>query len=154
MEKQYKKLMPDQMDISLKQFKSLGQVSRPPRGWIRAIRRAIGMSGPQLASRLGISPPGVFSMEASEASYKITLKTLNKAAAALDCTVVYALVPNTSLKKMVATQARNIAQALVRSVAHSMKIENQLPGPDALGRDTERITQELIDNLPSRLWNE
>lgn len=154
MEKQYKKLMLEQMDDTFKRFKKLGEINRPTRGWIRAIRQTIGMSGPQLASRLGISPPGVYSMEESEANYKITLKTLNKAAEALDCTVVYALLPNNSLKKMVDAQARRSAEALVMPVAHTMKLEKQLPRPSALVRDIERMTQELIDNLPIWLWNE
>ncbi|MCK4578842.1 MAG: mobile mystery protein A [Candidatus Marinimicrobia bacterium] len=154
MDKRYKKLMLDQMDNSLKQFKRLGKVNRPPRGWIRAIRLAIGMSGPQLASRLGISPPGVFSMEESEANNRITLKSLNRAAEALDCTVIYALVPNSSLKKMVDVQARKMAEALVQPVSHTMKLEKQLPQPSALARDTETITQELVDNLSSRFWDE
>ena len=129
-------------------------VNRPPKGWIRAIRLAIGMSGPQLARRLGMSPPGVFSMEESEANYRITLKTLNKAAEALECTVVYALVPNSSLKKMVDAQARRIAEELLKPISHTMMLEKQLPQMSALVRDMERITQEIIDSMPKRLWDE
>ncbi len=93
-------------------------------------------------------------MEESEANNRITLKSLNRAAEALDCTVIYALVPNSSLKKMVDVQARKMAEALVQPVSHTMKLEKQLPQPSALARDTETITQELVDNLSSRFWDE
>ncbi len=154
MEKRYKKLTLDQMDDSLKQFKGLGKAKRPPRGWIRAIRVAIGMSGPQLADRLGISPPGVFAMEKSETEEKITLKTLNRAAEALDCTVVYALIPNSSLSKMVDNQARKVAEGHVKYVSHTMKLEQQLPQQSALERETKRIAEDLTHNLSRQLWDD
>jgi len=154
MDKRYKKLMLDQVDDSLKQFKSLATVDRPAKGWIKAIRVAIGMTGPQLAVRLGISAPGVFAMETSEANNKITLNALNRAAEALDCKVVYALVPNSSLNKFVDAQAHRKTEALVKPVAHTMKLEKQLPKRNALERETNRIARELAENLSSTLWDE
>lgn len=153
MEKRYKRLTLDQMDDSLKQLKGLEKAKRPPRGWIRAIRVAIGMSGPQLAKRLGISPPGIFAMEQSESEEKITLKTLNRAAEALECTVAYALIPNSSLRKMVDNQARKVAEELVKNVSHTMKLEQQLPRQRALERETKRIAEDLADNLSRQLWD-
>lgn len=78
----------------------------PHPGWIRAIRDAIGMTGPQLARRLGITAQGLVSVERSEAQGRIQLNTLRRAAEAMDCVLVYALVPKTSLKAMVDHRAR------------------------------------------------
>jgi len=154
MDAHYKRITLDQVDKTLRQFKSLVKTDRPSRGWIRAIRMALGMSGPQLASRLGISQPAVFALEKSEANYKITLKSLIKAAEALDCTVVYALVPDSSLKEMIRTQATRKAENQVMNVSHTMMLENQLPDDSAVERQTSWITRELIENLPNTLWNE
>src|SRR4029079_14724254 len=71
----------------------------PPKGWIRAIRDALGMTGVQLASRLGVRPQTLNLIEKSEAEGTIQLKTLRRAAEALDCTLVYALVPKGSLEE-------------------------------------------------------
>ena len=40
----------------------------PPKGWVRAIRDAIGMSGLQLARRMGVTPQSVLNLEQSEAA--------------------------------------------------------------------------------------
>jgi predicted DNA-binding mobile mystery protein A len=66
---------------------------------MRAIRDAIGMSGVQLAKKLGVRPQTIEAFERSEATGAIQLKTLRRAAEALDCTLVYALVPKASLGK-------------------------------------------------------
>ena len=39
----------------------------PVRGWIKAIREALGMSTAQLAKRLGVKQPSVVALERSEA---------------------------------------------------------------------------------------
>lgn len=76
------------LDDRLGLFKALGQ--RPPRGWIRAIRDALGMTLPQLAGRMNVSASAAIQLEQSEARGAINLATLERAARALDCTLVYA----------------------------------------------------------------
>jgi DNA-binding XRE family transcriptional regulator len=39
--------------------------ARPPRGWVKAIREALGMTTAQLAHRLGIAQPSVVGLEKS-----------------------------------------------------------------------------------------
>src|SRR6266404_8337614 len=82
-------------------FKDLGPATRyvsPVRGWIKAIREALGMSTAQLAMRLGVKQPSVVALEQSEAKGTIELATLRRVAKALDCTLVYALVPGKPLE--------------------------------------------------------
>src|SRR6266567_3571094 len=75
---------------------------RPPvRGWIKAIREALGMSSAQLAKRLKIKQPTVTAMEQSELKGTIQLATLRRIAAAMNCTLVYALVPNDPLETII-----------------------------------------------------
>jgi predicted DNA-binding mobile mystery protein A len=83
------------------------------------------MSTPQLARRLKIKQPSVVDIEQSEAKGTIELATLRRVAAALDCTLVYALVPNKPLETMVRARARAFARKRRAYVEHTMLLEDQ-----------------------------
>jgi predicted DNA-binding mobile mystery protein A len=140
------------LDERLLALKPEDRFRAPPKGWIRAIRDALGMTGVQFAKRLGIRPQSVETLERSEESGTIQLKTLRRAAEALDCTLVYALVPNETLEGGVRTRARKIAMRDLGRVAHTMKLEAQGTGDGDL---EARIESYIRDNLKERdLWNE
>ena len=140
------------LDGRLGPLKPAERFRAPPKGWVRAIRDALGMTGVQFAKRLRISPQSVEALEKSEASGTIKLDTLRRAAEALDCTLVYALVPNDSLEAAVRTRARKIALRDLARVAHTMKLEAQETGDTAL---EARIEAYIRDTLRERdLWNE
>ncbi len=134
-------------------FRQLGSPSKwaPPRaGWVRAIRDALGMPAAALARRLGVSEPAVFSLERTERQGTARLDTLRRAAEALDCTLVYALVPNKDLEQLVRDQAEQIVDDELRHVRQTMALENQ-EAPMA-----SEAREELIDrvaNTPRRLWS-
>src|SRR5262245_53047113 len=94
------------LDERLRTLKPEDRFRPPPKGWVRALRDALGMTGVQFARRLGIKPQSVDALEQSEASGSIQVKTLRRVAEALDCTLVYALVPNDSLENAVRAHAR------------------------------------------------
>ena len=77
----------------LKGFRAAREVSRPPDGWIRAIREAAGVSAAELGRILGVSRQLPLQFEKAEADDSITLKSLRKVANALGCDLIYALVP-------------------------------------------------------------
>lgn len=140
----------EKLDERLSPLRNHDGLKRPPKGWIKAIRESLGMSGKQLGLRLSIAPQNVDLLEKSEAADTIQLKTLRRAANALDCTLVYALVPNTPLESMVATRARAIALHDLGRVAHTMKLEAQ----GTSNRELElRMESYIRDNLKERdLW--
>ena len=139
------------LDGRLAALKPEDQFKAPPKGWIRAIRDALGMTGVQFARRLRIRPQSVDALEQSEATGSIQLKTLRRAAEALDCTLVYALVPKTSLAGAVEDRARKIAVRDLGRVAHTMKLEAQDTGNANL---EARIEAYIRDVLKERdLWN-
>lgn len=140
------------LDERLSAIKPIDRFRPPPKGWIRAIRDALGMSGVQLAARLGVRPQTVETIEKSEASGSVQLSTLRRAADALDCTLVYALVPKNSLEELVNRRARKIALRDLKRVAHTMELEAQGTG-DA---DSEaRIEAYIRDVIKDRdLWKE
>lgn len=140
------------LDERLAALKPEDRFKTPPKGWIRAIRDALGMTGVQFARRLRIRPQSVDALEQSEATGSIQLKTLRRAAEALDCTLVYALVPKTSLVSAVEDRARKIAVRDLGRVAHTMKLEAQDTGNANL---EARIEAYIRDVLKERdLWNE
>jgi len=71
----------------------IGRVVRPAVGWLRAIREALGLSLADQARHLQVTPPAVRSFEQAEAEDRITLASLRRTAAAMDCDLVYTLVP-------------------------------------------------------------
>lgn len=120
----------------------------PVRGWIKAVRGALGMSTAQLARRLGVSQPSVVALEQSEAKGSIELATLRRAAAALDCTLVYALVPNQPLEATVRDRARAFTRRRMEPVEHSMLLEDQGVTP----KDTDAQLDEILRQTNPRFF--
>jgi predicted DNA-binding mobile mystery protein A len=123
----------------------------PPKGWVQAIRDALGMTAAQLGARLGVKPQTVADLEKSEAQGTIQLNTLRKAAEAMDCTLVYALVPNGSLEGMVRARAETMAKDALGRIGHTMALEGQeLPK----ARRQEQIDEYIRLHLKERdLWS-
>lgn len=134
-------------------FQALGPVNRfapPVRGWIKAIRQALGMSSAQLAQRLRVKQPSVIALEQSEVKGTMELATLRRVAAALDCTLVYALLPNKPLEVMVRGQALTFARRRLEPVEHSMLLEDQKV--TAKAKDSEARLDELVRETNPRLF--
>lgn len=72
---------------------SLSRLKHPRRGWIREWRQARSITNAELSRRLKVSPARVSVLERDEARQAVTLKTMQRAANALDCEFIYALVP-------------------------------------------------------------
>lgn len=139
------------LDSRFKQMPPAAMFTPPVRGWIKAIREALGMSSAQLAKRLKVRQPSVASIEQSEARGTIQLATLRRVAEALDCTLVYALVPNKPLDTMVRERARKVGLQRLRSVEHTMSLENQA----VAAKDFEPQLDAFIRDLnPRALWDE
>lgn len=118
--------------------------ARPRSGWIRAIRSALGMSQAVLAERLGVSSAAVNKLEHAELHGGITISKLDEVAAALDCTLVYALVPNSTLEGTVTTQARTVAAQILGYAARTMALEAQDIDDDRRSEAVERYAQKLM----------
>jgi predicted DNA-binding mobile mystery protein A len=117
-------------------------LARPQKGWVRAIREALGITASALAKRLDRYPSHIAHIEKAETDYRITLGNLREAAEALDCDFVYFLVPRAgSLRELAERKARAQASALVRSVEHSMALEDQAVGgvEKLIEEETKRI---------------
>ena len=134
-----------------RRFRALGPAKRytpPDRGWIKAIRAALGMSTAQLAKRLGIKQPSLVELEQSEVKGTIELATLRRVAEALDCTLVYALVPNKPLEAIVRDRARAFMRRRREPVEHSMLLEDQ----KVKGKDADARLDDIVRETNPRLF--
>ncbi|MBI3441865.1 MAG: mobile mystery protein A [Proteobacteria bacterium] len=146
------KLARKNLDRRLSKLKPTDEYACPRRGWIHAIREALGMTSAQLAKRLDMSQPGVIQMELAEQRGAITLDTLERAAQALDCTLVYALVPNSSLEDMLTRQAKKVAKERLATVSHTMNLEDQGVSNITLKEQYELILNAQLSGSLRKLW--
>ena len=116
-------------------------LTSPKGGWIRAIRDALGMSSRQLAGRLGVSQSRITPLERAEAHGGATLKTLKEAAEALDCTLVYAFVPNKPRDQ-------------IGAISHGMLLENQSMTKEQTCEELDRMTRDILAEPISKLWDD
>jgi len=138
MNSEFRHLRLQQLERTLQPYLTAGEVLRPQKGWIRAVREALGMTLLELSTRMKSSLSLAAQFEKSEAEYRITLKSLRQAADALGCDLVYALVPKQgTLHELVERAATEEATADVVAVEHTMKLENQ-----AVGGVQEKIREE------------
>jgi predicted DNA-binding mobile mystery protein A len=139
------------LDERFRAMEALVTYERPLRGWVRAIREALGMSTAQLARRAGVRQPSIVALEQSEALDTIEIKTLRRIAEALDCKLIYALVPNKPLEQTVRERARLFARRRLDPIEHSMALEDQ----KVPRKETEALIDEIIrETNPRRLWDE
>jgi predicted DNA-binding mobile mystery protein A len=112
------------------------------------------MTTAQLARRLGVSQPRIVELEQSETSGSVTLNTLQRAAEALGCRLVYALVPERPLAETVRARADLLAARHTDAVAHSMRLEDQEVTNKGVARELHRREVERLLRRPARLWDE
>jgi predicted DNA-binding mobile mystery protein A len=137
------------LDRRLTALKPVEQYAPPRSGWIRAVRDALGMTAADLAIRMGISGASIRSYEDKEATGGIRLSSLQRAAEAMDCTLVYAFVPKSSLEETVQRQARTVLDQQMKRVRQTMTLEAQ--ESDAPPSAFESELQAIIDS--GRLWS-
>jgi predicted DNA-binding mobile mystery protein A len=141
-----------QLDKTLRPFSPLKDAPRPVKGWIKAVREAIGMSGRQMADQLGVSGPRITKLEQDELAGAVTLKSMKQAAEALDCVFVYALVPRTSLEESVRSQARKVVRSQMKRASHTMLLEAQSLSDDEARASVENAVDSMVREMPRDLW--
>jgi predicted DNA-binding mobile mystery protein A len=127
-------------------------LARPPQGWLATIRQALGMSARELGERMHVSSQQVSAFERREAEGSIRLDSLERAARAMHCRLVYALVPDEPLEDMVWDQARRQAAATVLGVRHNMRLEDQDVSDRVAAAQIEDLADDLIDRRG--LWTD
>lgn len=131
-------------------FPRMKDTTVPRTGWVREIRTALGLSQSQLARRAGVSRATVQQMERAEAQRRITLASLDKLAAAMDCQVAVAILPRGgTLEDVRRRQATMKAEAILRERTRDNK---QPPKPADFERRKQQLVTRLLRGSRRRLW--
>lgn len=153
MKANHKQLILNQLENTLERLSCLRLVQRPAKGWLRAVREALGMSGRQFAQRLGVSPPWVTNLERKELSGSVTIKTMRQAAESMDCVFVYAFLPRENLSVILRKRAEALAAKRMASVSHTMLLEGQELSAPEKAKAFESEVEMLLRDMPKELWD-
>ena len=148
-----KKLIRDQLDETLDKLKVLKYFNPPAFGWIKAIRTGLGMSGRQLANRIGVTKQSISRIEQDELAGAITLKTLRKVAEGLDCVLVYGFVPRTGLGNTVKERSEEVARDRLHRVNQTMTLERQEIKSESIEKIIEEDIKKMVEKIPRNLWD-
>ena len=126
---------------------------KPVNGWIRALRYALGMSGRQLAARLGISKNSVSAIEKREQDGSVTIRMMMRVGEAMDCTFFYGFLPNGTFDSIVDRQAEKVAHGRIARIDRTMLLEGQQLPVEEVRRIIAREARRLAEETPRSLWN-
>jgi predicted DNA-binding mobile mystery protein A len=151
--KSSQKIIIEQLDNTLMKYKGLINLSYPIKGWIRTIRKTLGMSSRQLARRTGISQQRLSKIEKQEIIGELKLSTMKKIAEGLNCVFIYALIPQTSINEIIQRQAQKIITKRFERVTASMLLEDQEVYGDEKKKSYDLATDKIIDQMNKTFWD-
>jgi len=123
-----KKLIIEQLSSTLNRFKILKTIIPPQKGWIRAIRDALGINGRQFAQRLEVNKSRITRMEHDEVTGNVLQDTIKK-------------------------QAYLVAKKRIMRVSHTMLLEDQGLSEKEKKNAFDTTVEELIQTMPKSLWD-
>ncbi|MCF6318704.1 MAG: mobile mystery protein A [Proteobacteria bacterium] len=155
----FKKIEQEQNALIVDSAATLMRSTTPKLGWIKTLRMALSMSGASLARRMGIQRSSVASLEQAEYDGGITLRKLKQVADAMDCELIYYLVPKTTpsnskpmIGDIMLKQAQIKANNIVQQASTQMMLESQQLTKVDLKKEVDRLTSQLTNDLPKDFW--
>jgi predicted DNA-binding mobile mystery protein A len=131
-----------------------GAIRTPAEGWIRTVRKALGMSGAQLAKRMGLTRARIAQAEKAELDGGVTLRSMQAAAEAMGCRFVYAFAPPDTIENVIIAQARKKAERIAGIAGKHMALEDQAVSAARTNQEVGRLMNELIYEMPSDFWED
>jgi len=150
----FKLLQIQHLDDKIQAFTHLTKVPPPPKGWIKAVRTALGMSMEQLGSRLSVTKQSIQELEKREEEGNITLKSLKELGRALDMQLVYGFVPTDgTLHAMIERRATELATQIVLRTSNTMKLEDQENSKRRIEKAIKERASAINNEMPKILWD-
>lgn len=147
-----KALRRNQIDRSLAKLQGMS-LSLPKDGWIKAAREVLGMTQKQLAERMSVSSPTLSQLEKAEVEGSTTIKSLERAASALHCRLVYVLIPESgSFEELIQEKAREAARTAIEMASASMHLESQGIDDEWQRIQIQQLAEDLVRNTDKRIW--
>ena len=150
-QKQYQRIV---NDAAMRFIMPSGTMHNRPEGWIVTVRKALGMSGVQLARRMGITRAAISQREKAEPDGGVTLKQMQATAEALGCRFVYAIVPEKKVENVIRKQAQNKARTATKRASSHMALEKQSLTNQANEEIINDLAEDLVRNTPSNFWDD
>ena len=135
-------------------YTRFGDFLMPPKGWLRTVRNALGMTGEQLAKRLGVTKARISKAEQAELTGGITLKSMQSMASAMDCRFVYAVIPIQEIEEIIKDRAVFKAKEQIKAASTQMALEAQSLNDEQLAYAVDQLASEIVEKMPSDLWND
>ena len=149
-----KRTVHQQYQIVVNQAAVHAETLRTPfEGWLRTTRKALGMSGAQLARRMGVTRARISNAEKDELRGAVTLQSMQTAAEAMGCRFVYAIVPPRTAGDLIAAQARKKAAALVGAAGTHMALEAQVLPDDKIAQKITSLARDFAYEMPPDFWD-
>src|ERR1035441_9133718 len=93
MRERERKLARKRLDVEMRPYRQAGREKNPTNGLLRAVRHALHIPVAEIAEKMGVNRSIIFDLEAREPKNTITLKSMSRMAEAMDCKVLYGIVP-------------------------------------------------------------
>jgi transcriptional regulator with XRE-family HTH domain len=81
------------LDKEMRHYRLAARAENPTNELLRTVRKVLRVPMKEMAEKMGIVESALFQMEEREGTGSITLRSLNRMAGAMDCKVVYGVVP-------------------------------------------------------------
>ena len=131
MKKQIQAILLKDLDQRLPALITAGQNAKQPAGgWLRAIRQSLGLAQAAVAKNANITQQAYAQFERGEVNGTISLSNLQRAAEAMDCTLVYFVVPKSTGSNSFTGLAQHLDPDYpqLQASEHSMALEDQAVG--------------------------
>ncbi|WP_117880278.1 mobile mystery protein A [Aureibaculum luteum] len=149
-----KKLLIEQLDQKLANFKDAGTILIPQKGWVNTIRTTLNMTMDQLGTKLDLTKGAIQKIEEREATGQITINKLKDVGNALDMKFIYGFIPKDgTIESLINVKAKKLARKIVLRTNQNMKLENQGISEDKIDDSINDLANEIKREMRKSLWD-
>ena len=149
-----KKLLIEQLDHKLANFKDAGAVLVPQKGWVNTIRTTLNMTRDQLGTKLNLTKGAIQKIEEREATGQITINKLKDVGNALNMKFIYGFIPkDETIESLVNLKAEKLARKIVLRTNQNMKLEDQGIGDEKIDKTIKELASEIKREMKKSLWD-
>jgi predicted DNA-binding mobile mystery protein A len=149
-----KKLLIEQLDQKLTNFKDAGMVLVPQKGWVNTIRTTLNMTRDQLGTKLDLTKGAIQKIEEREATGQITINKLKDVGNALNMKLIYGFIPKYgTIESLINLKAEKLARKIVLRTNQNMKLEDQGISEDKIDDSIKDLANEIKREMRKSLWD-
>jgi len=149
-----RKLLIEQLDQKLAEFKGAAKILVPEKGWINTIRTTLNMTRDQLGIKLEMTKGAIQKIEEREATGQISINKLRHIGKAMDMQFVYGFVAKDgTLENLINLKAEKLARNIVLRTNQNMKLEDQGIEEKKINKTIKELASEIKREMRKSLWD-